>query len=280
MTGSQYTGANPEFDWSWTDEDDSWVPPAVDPSVFSVARVYDYFLGGKDNFAADRAAAEQIMAMIPELPAMARANRDFLVRAVRYLAENGIRQFIDLGTGIPTSPSVHEVAREVAGDAKVAYVDIDPVVVVHNRALLTTEPGVITVQHDLRQPAAVLEDPQVRALIDFDQPVGLLLVAVLHFVGQDIAPEILSRYRGALPAGSHVVIDVACRDSMALADVVRLESMYASSSASLVLRTGAQIEQLFDGLEMVDPGITEFTQWRASGPICSVRGLAGVGRIV
>lgn len=279
MSGNQQTGANPEFDWSWTDEDDSWVPPAVDPSVFSVARVYDYFLGGKDNFAADRAAAEQIMAMVPELPSMARANREFLVRAVRFLAESGVRQFIDLGTGIPTSPSVHEVAREIVPDAKVVYVDIDPVVVVHNRALLATVPGVITLQHDLRQPDAVLADSHVRQLIDFDEPVGLLMVAVLHFVGHDTAPGILSRYRTALAQGSYLVIDVACRDGMAMADVVKLEGMYANSSAPLVLRTGAQIEELFDGLELVEPGITEFTQWRASGPVCSVRGLAGVGRI-
>lgn len=279
MTGGRYTGASPEFDWGWADEDDTWVPPAVDPSVFSVARVYDFFLGGKDNYAADRAAAEQILAVIPDFADVTRANRDFLNRAVRFLAVSGVRQFIDLGTGIPTSPSVHQIAREVVPDATVVYVDIDPVVIVHNRALLATLPGVVTIQQDLRQPDAVLGDRMVKELIDFDQPVGLLMVAVLHFVAQDVAPEIVARYRAALAPGSYLAIDVACRDGMNLADVERLEGMYARSTAPLVLRNGAQIEQLFEGMDLVEPGVVDFTRWRATGPGCSVHGLAGVGRI-
>ncbi len=279
MPSESYSEANAEFDWSWTDEDDTWVPPAVDPSVFSVARVYDYFLGGKDNFAADRAAAAQILSIIPDFADVARANRDFMVRAVKFLADSGIRQFIDLGTGIPTAPNVHEVARQVAEDSRVVYVDLDPVVTAHSRALLAKSPGVIAIQQDLRQPGAVLTDERVRALIDFSRPVGLLLVAVLHFVGQDVAPEMLAQYRRALPPGSQVVIAVACRDGMDLADVTRLESMYAKSTAPLVLRNGAQVEQLFEGLDVVEPGVVDGVRWRAEGPGCSVRTLAGIGTV-
>jgi O-methyltransferase involved in polyketide biosynthesis len=279
MPGWGGVETDPDYDWSWTQDRDGWVPPAVDPATFNVARVHDFLLGGKDNFAADRDAAGKILRMVPDARERARAGRRFLGRAVRALAEEGIDQFIDLGTGIPTSPNVHQMAREIVADARVVYVDLDPVVVTHSRALLASSPGALAVRHDLRRPAAVISDPRVRGFIDFTRPVGLLLTAVLHFVPQEIAPEMLARYRRELPPGSCVVLDVSCRDGLPLADVSRLESLYARSSAPLVLRTAAQADQLFDGLDLFPPGITDLNLWRAEGPPCSVRGLAGAGRI-
>lgn len=279
MASESDADADPEFDWSWTEERDGWVPPAVDPSVFSAARVYDYFLGGKDNFAADREAAEKVREMVPDAAEGALANRRFLERVVRALAEEGITQFIDLGSGIPTSPSVHQIARRTVPDARVVYADNDPMAVAHSRALLAGSPGVLAVQGDLRWPQQVLEGEQVRELIDFEQPVALLMIAVLHFVPHEVAPELLARYRRSLAPGSYLAMSVACRDGMPLADVTRFEALYAKSSAPVVLRTAAQIDQLFDGLELLEPGIVEGNRWRADEPPISLRGLGGVGRV-
>ena len=278
MSGS-YADADPEFDWSWTEERDGWLPSAVDPSVFNVARVYDYFLGGKDNFAADREAAEKVLKMVPDAAEGARMNRRFLERVVRALVGEGITQFIDLGAGIPTSPNVHQIARETVPDARVVYVDNDPMAVAHSRALLCGSPGVLAVQADVRWPQEVLEDQQVRKLIDFEQPVALLMIALLHFVPHEVAPEMLARYRRSLAPGSYLAMGVACRDGMPLAEVTRLEALYAKSTAPVVLRTAAQIDQLFDGLEPLEPGIVEGNRWRADEPSISMRVLGGVGRV-
>ena len=270
-------GVDPEFDWSWTDEDIDWVPPAVDSTRPSVARMYDYYLGGKDNFAVDRDAAEAVARTVPSTRLLALANRQFLVNAVRAMAEAGIRQFIDLGTGIPTSPNVHEIAREIHDDARVIYVDYDPMVLVHNRALLAKDDGVATVMQDLRQPSTVLSDPTVRKMIDFSRPIGLLCVAVLHFVGHDLAPEILAQYRKVMVPGSFLAISAACSDAMPMSTVRELESIYTNSNASLVFRTTAQIEQLFEGFELIEPGLTLVTRWRVDGE-GGEGGTCGVGR--
>jgi hypothetical protein len=258
-------GTDPEYDWSWTDEDIDWVPPSVESNKPSVARMYDYYLGGKDNFAVDREAAEAVARAVPGSRVNAMANRTFLIRAVQVMAEAGIRQFIDLGTGIPTSPNVHEVARETHPEARIVYVDNDPVVLVHNRALLARTRGVVTIMQDLRQPAAVLADPVVNELIDFSQPVGLLCIAVLHFVSADLAPEIMAQYRRALAPGSHLAISAASYEGMPLSTVRELETIYSKSNAALVFRTKTQVEQLFEGFELVDPGLTMVTRWRTDG---------------
>ncbi|MBI1758755.1 MAG: SAM-dependent methyltransferase [Actinobacteria bacterium] len=271
----QQTGA--EFGWDWTHDDVDWVPPAVDTTKPSTARIYDYVLGGKDNYPVDREAVAKIMQDLPDYPLVARANRQFLVRAVRVLAEAGIRQFIDLGTGIPTSPNVHEVAREVQPDTRVVYVDSDPIVMAHNRAHRAIMPGVITVPHDLRQPATVLEDPVVRAHLDLDEPVAVLFIAVLHFIRADLAPAIVAQYRAAMAPGSFMAISAACRDGMDPEAVRRLET---NPPVPIVIRTTAQIEELFEGFELLPPGLADVTQWRADGTPSGARGLAGVGRLI
>jgi hypothetical protein len=258
-------GIDPEFDWSWTDEDVDWVPPSVDSTKPSVARMYDYYLGGKDNFAVDREAADAVARTVPATRLVAMANRQFLVNAVRAMSAAGVKQFLDLGTGIPTSPNVHEIAREYHEDASVVYVDNDPVVLVHNRALLARHEGVVTITQDLRQPAAVLGDPAVRNVIDFDQPLGLLCIAVLHFVAPDIAPEIMAQYRKAMAPGSYLAISAASYEGLPLSVVRDLESIYANANAPLVFRSTSQIEQLFEGFELIDPGLTLVTRWRADG---------------
>ncbi len=268
---------SPEFDWSWTDEGIDWVPPAIDPTKPSVARMYDYYLGGKDNFAVDRQAAEEVEKTAPDARLVALANREFLTDAVEAMAQEGISQFLDLGTGIPTSPNVHETARRFTKDARVVYVDSDPVVLVHNRALLAKDDHLLAIQHDLRQPMSILDDPQVRDLIDLSRPVGVLFVAVLHFVRHDIAPEILAQYRKLLVPGSYVAISAACREDLDPTMVRRLESIYAETNAPIVFRSRAQIEQLFDGFDLIEPGLVPLATWREDGP-GAPGGLCGVGR--
>jgi hypothetical protein len=233
-------------EWDWSDDDPGWVPPAIDTSRPSSARIYDYLLGGKDNFEVDRAAAEHLLTVAPYVRDMARANREFMHRAVRHMVRDlGIHQFVDLGTGIPTSPSVHEVARAEADGVRVVYVDNDPVVLAHNRAVLATDPGTLTLLRDLREPDTVVDDPQVKRLIDFDRPVGLLLVSVLHFVPVDVTPPLLARYRDALAPGSAMAASILCRDRCD-PDMLRVvEAMYEHAASQLHPRTTAQIEQLF-----------------------------------
>jgi hypothetical protein len=250
-------------------------PEALQPNV---ARMYDYFLGGKDNFAVDRDAAQRAAEAFPDIAEITRSNRRFLTRAVGFMAQSGIRQYLDLGAGIPTSPNVHEVARQSQPEALVAYVDNDPVVAAHTRALRAVDAGVITVEADLRDPAAVLADPALRTLIDFDQPVGLLLVAVLHFVGLDEAPGIVAGYREALPPGSLMAISTACREGTDEAAIERNAAVYSGASAPFVFRSTEQIRQLFGDFELVEPGLRDITRWRANGTPHSASGLCGVGR--
>jgi hypothetical protein len=272
-----------DFDWDWASEGSDWVPPAVEWTPVSAPRIYDYLLGGKDNFGPDRAAAAHLLQVAPYARDVARNNRQFLARAVRYLVRGcGIRQIIDLGTGLPTRPSVHEVARELAGDVRVVYVDNDPIVAAHNAAVLGTEPGIITLLRDLRAPDTVLDDPAVRGLIDFERPVGLLFVAVLHFVALDQAPAVLARYRDAVVPGSAVAISALCRD---ISDPVALrvaEALFEQSTSPLHARTTAQVGQLFEGFRPPVP-LAPVSRWglgpddtRPSDDVPAA-GLAGVG---
>jgi hypothetical protein len=268
-----------EVDWAWTDDDSSWIPPEIDTDRPSPARMYDYALGGKDNFDVDRAAVSQVAEIIPEFRAVALANRGFLIRAVDTMARAGIDQFIDVGTGIPTSPNVHEVAQQIHPDAHVVYIDNDPIVMAHNRALRSRRPGVLTLLRDLRQPASVMESAEVRKHLDFDRPIGLLFVAVLHFVRRDLGVEVVNRYRRALPAGSYIGISTACADGMDPRLITTLEQVYAKSPAPMVLRTTDQVEQLFEGLDLVEPGLTDVTQWRGDENPLPIRILSAVGKV-
>jgi hypothetical protein len=269
-------------EWNWASGSPDWVPPAVNPAKVSAARIYDYLLGGKNNFAVDRSAAEKVLSVAPYSKAMALENRRFLHRAVRYLVRDcGIRQLVDLGTGIPTSPSVHEVAQTLAPGVQVVYVDNDPVVAAHNRAVLATDPGTITLLRDLREPDTILDDPAVRNLIDFDQPVGLLFVAVLHFVALEQAPALLARYREVLAPGSGVAISALCREHSDPAALQIAEAMYENSESTLYSRSTAQVRELFEGLRLPLP-LVPVTEWgrTANDPPAAdipVSGLAGIG---
>lgn len=267
----------PDFDWSWTQDADDWVPPAIDLSKPSVARAYDYALGGKDNFAVDRAAAERLAERLPNFRRSAQANRAFLVRAVRLMAEQGVRQFIDLGSGIPTSPNVHEVARGLDQRATVLYVDNDPIVIAHCRALAADSPGILSLLHDVRQPKALLDHPLVRRLIDFDQPVGLLVVALMHFIQHDVAPEMMMLYGRELAPGSFLALSALSSEGMDPEALRVLEAVYPTTSP-VVIRSAAQVEALFEGFTLVEPGLVDAANWRHDGEAEQPRILAAVGR--
>jgi S-adenosyl methyltransferase len=244
--------------------EDLRAPRGVDPTKPNVARTYDYFLGGKDNFAADRAAGEQIMRVSPEVQSTLRANRSFLGRVVRFLAgEAGITQFVDLGTGLPTQENVHQVAQAASPGAKVAYVDNDAVVLAHARALLASDDNTTVTGADLRKPADVLTDPGLLRLIDLAQPAAVLMIAVLHFVGEDEnAPAIVAQYRDALAPGSYLAMSLGTSDGVDPAKIADAQRVYRSATAQLTYRRRAQIEQLFDGFELVEPGLVRLPQWR------------------
>jgi hypothetical protein len=229
------------------------------------ARVYDYLLGGKDNFAADRAAAEKGLKANGNSRVPPRENRAFLARAVRYLAaEAGIRQFLDIGTGIPTAPNVHQVAQQVDPAARVVYVDNAPLVLSHARALLTgSEQGRTEyLDADLRDVDGILDSPRLRQVIDLDQPVGLLLIAILHFVGDSDQPyEIVRRLLDALPSGSYLALSHLTGDFEPAA-WEKIAEIYRLQGVTMRVRPKAEIERFFAGLEMVDPGLQVVTHWR------------------
>jgi hypothetical protein len=238
----------------------------VHSDVPNVARIYDYLLGGKDNFAADRAASAKIIETAPEVAQRVRENREFLGRAVRFLAGAGIRQFIDLGTGLPTQENVHQVARRLVPDARVAYVDNDPVVAVHAEAILATDPGTIAIEADMREPAAILRRVTEHGFIDLAQPVAILMIAVLHFI-PDLTEvtRIVATFREQMATGSYLVITHATAGNMTEAELAQAARIYAASSAgSITLRTHDQIKALFDGLELEEPGIVPAARWRAA----------------
>jgi len=236
----------------------------IDTSRPHPARIYDYLLGGKDNYEVDREAGEEVVAAAPEARIAVRANRAFLQRAVRYVVGSGVRQILDIGTGLPTPPNVHETAQEVAPDVRVAYVDNDPIVNAHAGALLSQSGATSVVLADLRDPRAIVDHPEVRQLIDFDQPVALLLVAVLHFLTDAEQPgQIVATLRAALPAGSFLVLSHATGD---FADRTDAQAVYRKATATLNLRSHAEVERFFDGFEPVEPGLIQVPFWRPDGP--------------
>jgi hypothetical protein len=259
--------------------------PRVDTRRANTARVYDYWLGGSHNFLADRDVARAIAAAAPNAPAIAVAGRAFLGRAVRFLAAAGIRQFLDIGSGLPTQANVHEVAQQAAPGARVAYADIDPVVIAHSTALLAGNQNAAIIDASLRDPEKILADPATQALIDFSQPVGLLLVAVLHFIADADDPwRIVATLRGALAPGSYLVLAHGTSDGQPrVAQAV--EKIYNRSvSADLHIRSRAEILRFFDGFDLVSPGLVYLPQWRPDSPAdvpgdpASFGNLAGVAR--
>ncbi|GAA1994627.1 SAM-dependent methyltransferase [Kitasatospora viridis] len=248
----------------WPDE-----PPAASdlrPEVPHPARIYNYLLGGKDNFPADRAAAEQLISLSPGIGAAARSNRTFLRRAVRLAAEQGIGQFLDIGTGIPSEGNTHQVAQLVDPAARVVYVDNDPIVLAHARALMAGPGhGATTVlQADLREPEAILADPRVRAALDFDRPVALLLVAVLHFIDEEQDPyRLVATLLAALAPGSLLILSHGTGDFDPPARVAAGTQVYCAATAQVTPRSRAQIERFLTGLELVEPGLVPAPAWRA-----------------
>ncbi|WP_329132256.1 SAM-dependent methyltransferase [Streptomyces sp. NBC_01476] len=239
------------------------VPTGVDPAKASVARMYDAMLGGENNFAIDREAVAAFTGIDPQVRALARANRAFLGRAVRFLVDAGVRQFIDLGSGIPTQGNVHEVAQAIAPGTRVIYVDNDPVAVAHSVSLLADNPDADIVSADIRRPADVLDSPQVRGLIDFDQPVALLMITILHFITADEDPAgLVAAYRDGLPTGSWLALSHAT-DQDRPGTAAAVGQLYRSKATSPVTaRSYEQISGLFTGYELVDPGLVYVPLWR------------------
>ncbi|MCW3818533.1 SAM-dependent methyltransferase [Micromonospora sp. DR5-3] len=242
----------------------------IDPSVPHPARRYDYWLGGKDNFAADRQSGDAVAAAYPAIRTTVIENRRFMQRATRYLTESaGVRQFLDIGTGIPTSPNMHEIAQGVAPESRVVYVDNDPIVLTHARALLTSTPEGATayVDADLRDPERILDHPDVRATLDLDRPLGLMLVAILHFLTDADDPyAITRRLVDALPSGSYLVVSHATTDLVPRNVAATAAPVTTASMIDMAFRSRDQFAAFFDGLELVPPGITPVTEWQPDDP--------------
>jgi hypothetical protein len=250
-------------------EDRGLLPPELNIGVAHPARVYDYWLGGKDNFAADRAVGDAIRAEIPSVPQLTRDNRAFLGRAVRYLAaEAGVRQFLDIGTGIPTAGNTHEIAQAAAPDARVVYVDNDPIVLAHARALMTSDPAGATafILGDFRDAGRILADPALRQTLDFGQPIALMLIAILHFFTDDENPQaIVSSLVDALPSGSYLAISNLTQDFMDPERAARATQAGLQGGIKYVSRTRAGVAAFFDGLELLEPGVVPMQLWRPDG---------------
>jgi hypothetical protein len=240
-------------------------PPEFNTGVAHPARVYDYWLGGKDNYAADRVLGDAVIAAMPSTRSSALANRAFLGRAVRYLATTaGIRQFLDIGTGIPTAGNTHEVAQAAAPESRIVYVDNDPIVMAHARALMTSDPDGATafMQADLREPGRILADPGLRATLDLGKPVALMLVAVLHFLTDADNPrDIVAELVRALPPSSYLTISNITADFDPDAAAVA-QAAGQRSGVTYVPRSKAEVAAFFTGLDLVDPGVVPLLAWR------------------
>jgi S-adenosyl methyltransferase len=247
-------------------EQEEQAPPGIDLTKPSIARAYDVVLGGKDNFEVDRQVVGEMLKIVPELPQVATYNRQILIRGVRYLAaEAGIRQFLDLGSGLPTAENTHQAAQRVVPDARVVYVDNDPIVLAHGRALLTENDNTAVVTADLRDPAAVLAHPEVNRLIDFSKPVGVMLVGILHHLHDDEDPQgIAKAYMDAVPSGSHLFMTAFCRS---FPEAAELEQTYLTVLGTGRFRTKEQLQAFFGDLEMVEPGLVYLPEWRPDGPV-------------
>ncbi|GHJ38689.1 SAM-dependent methyltransferase [Streptomyces sp. TS71-3] len=248
--------------------DNGWPADRIDTESAHSARIYDYILGGKDFYPADKEAGDAMAREWPALPVHMRANRDFMNRAVRYLAEEaGVRQFLDIGTGIPTSPNLHEIAQSVAPDSRVVYVDNDPIVLTLSQGLLSSTPEGKTayVEADMTDPGTILAAPEIRDTLDVDRPVALTVIAIVHFVlDKDDARGIVSRLMEPLPSGSYLAMSIGTAD-FAPDEVARVAREYAARNMPMRLRTHVEAEQFFDGMELVDPGVVQVHKWHPDG---------------
>jgi SAM-dependent methyltransferase len=264
----------------------AWAPPGIDLTVPSVSRMYDYYLGGSHNFEVDRAAARKAIAAFPGLPKIMQASRAFMRRTVRYAVSQGITQFLDIGSGVPTFGNVHEVARQATGEARVVYVDNDPVAVAHSRAVLSDTPWADIVPADFRDPASILGSEPVRRLLDLERPVALLLIAVLHFFDDEDKPhERVAELRDALAPGSVVVLTHASTEGgpNTREQHAHLLRIYHDGGLPFAVRSRPEFARFFDGLELVEPGIVPMPEWRPDGPLDDedpivFTGFSGVGR--
>ena len=248
--------------------DPDWLLPEINTSVAHPARVYDYLLGGKDNFAADRAVAEAVAKAMPSAREMVRANRAFLGRAVRYLVtQAGVRQFLDVGTGIPTAGNTHEVAQAAAPESRIVYVDNDPLVLAHARALMTSDPAGATafIHADLHDPDKILDDPALRGTLDLGEPVALMLIAILMYIRDEENPwALVSTLMDALPPGSYLALTHPTADFNP-EEVAGAVAATEQGGISFTVRSQAQVAAFFDGLELADPGVVPIKAWRLEG---------------
>ncbi|OPC83879.1 SAM-dependent methyltransferase [Embleya scabrispora] len=250
--------------WS-TDPEGAPAPAGIDVTVPSVARVYDFLIGGKDNYAADREVARKLIAVAPDLARDAGAHRRILHRGVRFLVEQGVRQFLDIGSGLPTAQNTHQVAQAVAADSTVVYVDNDPIVLAHGRALLAENERTTVITADLREPGSILKNPEVLRLIDFDRPVALMLLGVIHHINDDEDPAgLLRAYLDALPSGSWLFLTHFLRSGP---ESEQMERVMQGSHKSGRFRERAEIAAYLDGLEPADPGLVYVDLWRPEEPV-------------
>ncbi len=246
----------------------NWAPGDIDLERPSVARVYDYWLGGAHNFAADRAVGQKALETMPELRNVILNHRAFLRRSVRHLLDRGVRQFLDLGSGIPTVGNVHEIAQGTDVTAKVVYVDIDPVAVAHSRSLLNGNERVSVLQADVRDPAFVLASPEVNDLLDFDEPIAVLMIALLHFVADDENPKgVIDGYQDRLAPGSFLAVSHAGYEAdEETAAYLRTRAMYDRNVTPMTYRNKAEVSRLFEGFELVEPGVVRLPAWHPESP--------------
>ncbi len=251
-------------EWMKPSSDSGSAPAGIDTSVPHSARVWDYWLGGKDNFAADREVGDQILAAMPQLVVMARADREFLGRVVRHLVRDaGIRQFLDVGTGIPTANNTHEVAQEAAPECRIVYVDNDPIVLVHARALLTSTPEGATdyIEADVRDTKQIVAS--AAATLDFSQPIGVMLLGILEFIpDNDEAYAIVRRLMDAVPSGSYLAIAHSTNEVQREEMDEAARRWNESGATPIVLRDRAELTRFFDGLELLEPGVGSCSLWR------------------
>lgn len=263
----------------------AWAPRGIDISMPSVSRIYDYYLGGSHNFEVDREAARKAIGFLPGLPAIMKANRAFMRRAVNFALDDGITQFLDIGSGIPTFGNVHEVAQAAEPAARVLYVDHDPVAVAHSEAVLAENDNAVVMAADLRKPHQILTGSEAR-LLDLDRPVALLLVAVLHFLEDADKPyEAVAELRDALAPGSLLILTHASYEGIPVTEEQAdgAVGVYRTIRNPLVMRGRAQTARFFDGFDLVEPGLVAMPEWRPDTPVAQAdpfafSGFAGVGR--
>jgi hypothetical protein len=261
-------------DMGWTKADPDHLPPEVDASRPSIARVYDAVLGGKDNFAADRAVVEEVQKTFPDGGGAARINRALLGRAVRYMAQAGIDQFLDLGSGLPTVQNTHQIAQAVNPSARVVYVDNDPMVLAHGRALLAENKFTIVVTADLMEPERLMGRPEITGFLDLSRPLGLIMNAIVHHILDEEDPYgIVARYQELMPSGSYLLLTHFSNSSP---EARGLEEVLLRTLGRGQLRSREQIARFFDGLELVEPGLVHLPDWHPDEPVSRPLDISGL----